>query len=101
MKKITGLHHITAMASNPQKNLYFYAGILGLRLVKKTINFDATDVYHLYYGDESGFSGDQLVTGETFISTYSLRAPQKLNVGLSVFAGKSGFFSADIEWVDY
>jgi glyoxalase family protein len=53
-KLITGLHHITAMASDPQKNVDFYAGILGLRMVKKTINFDAPDVYHLYYGNETG-----------------------------------------------
>jgi glyoxalase family protein len=54
---ITGLHHVTAMASDPQQNLDFYAGLLGLRLVKKTINFDAPDVYHLYYGDETGKAG--------------------------------------------
>lgn len=54
---ITGLHHVTAMTSDAQKNVDFYAGILGLRLVKKTINFDATDVYHLYYGDETGAPG--------------------------------------------
>lgn len=58
MKKlVTGLHHITALASDPQKNIDFYAGILGLRLVKKTINFDAPDVYHLYYGNEKGSPG--------------------------------------------
>ncbi len=54
---IKGLHHVTAMAANPQDNVNFYAGILGLRLVKKTINFDAPDVYHLYYGDETGTPG--------------------------------------------
>ncbi len=54
---VTGLHHVTAIASNGQKNLDFYGGILGLRLVKKTINFDAPDVYHLYYGNESGSPG--------------------------------------------
>jgi glyoxalase family protein len=54
---ITGLHHVTALASDPQKNLDFYAGILGLRLVKKTINFDAPEVYHLYYGNEKGSPG--------------------------------------------
>jgi glyoxalase family protein len=54
---ITGLHHVTAMARGPQENVNFYAGILGLRLVKKTINFDAPDVYHLYYGDEQGTPG--------------------------------------------
>lgn len=56
-KLITGIHHITALCSNPQKNLDFYAGILGLRLVKKTINFDAPDVYHFYYGNEQGSPG--------------------------------------------
>ena len=51
---ITGIHHVTALAGSPQKNLDFYAGILGLRLVKKTVNFDAPEVYHFYYGDETG-----------------------------------------------
>jgi glyoxalase family protein len=55
-KLVTGLHHVTAITSNAQANLDFYAGILGLRLVKKTINFDTPDVYHLYYGNESGSS---------------------------------------------
>lgn len=58
MKKlVTSLHHVTALASNAQATVDFYAGILGLRLVKKTINFDATDVYHLYYGNENGSPG--------------------------------------------
>lgn len=58
MKKlITGIHHITAITSDAQKNLDFYAGILGLRLVKKTVNFDSPDVYHLYYGDTVGTPG--------------------------------------------
>ena len=56
-KLVTGLHHITAMASDAQNNVEFYAGILGLRLLKKTINFDAPEVYHLYYGNESGTPG--------------------------------------------
>ncbi|MDR6726457.1 glyoxalase family protein [Paenibacillus amylolyticus] len=52
-----GIHHITAFAGDPQANVDFYAGILGLRLVKKTVNFDAPDVYHLYFGDEGGSPG--------------------------------------------
>jgi glyoxalase family protein len=56
-KKITGLHHVTALTSDPQQNVDFYSGILGLRLVKKTINFDAPDVYHFYYGNEKGDPG--------------------------------------------
>ncbi len=54
---INGIHHVTAMADDPQRNVDFYAGILGLRLVKKTINFDAPDVYHFYYGNEIGAPG--------------------------------------------
>lgn len=54
---INGLHHVTAIAADPQKNIDFYLGVLGLRMVKKTINFDAPNVYHLYYGDEAGSPG--------------------------------------------
>jgi glyoxalase family protein len=57
---ISGIHHVTAIAAGTRENLEFYTGILGLRLVKKTINFDAPDVYHLYYGDEAGHPGSIL-----------------------------------------
>lgn len=59
-KLITGIHHITALASDAQKNIDFYAGILGVRLVKKTVNFDASEVYHFYYGNETGTPGSIL-----------------------------------------
>lgn len=49
-----GLHHVTAIASDPQKNVDFYAQALGLRLIKQTVNFDAPHIWHLYYGDEAG-----------------------------------------------
>jgi glyoxalase family protein len=49
-----GLHHVTAIASEPQRNVDFYTQVLGLRLVKQTVNFDAPDTYHLYYGDQQG-----------------------------------------------
>jgi glyoxalase family protein len=49
-----GLHHVTAIASDPQKNVDFYTQALGLRLIKQTVNFDAPHIWHLYYGDESG-----------------------------------------------
>lgn len=52
-----GIHHITAFVRNAQENVDFYAGVLGLRLVKKTINFDAPEVYHLYFGDQQGSPG--------------------------------------------
>lgn len=57
---ITGIHHVTAVVNDAQKNIDFYAGILGLRLVKKTVNFDAPEVYHFYYGDEAGNPGSIL-----------------------------------------
>jgi glyoxalase family protein len=57
---ITGIHHVTAIASNAQDNLDFYAGILGMRLVKKTVNFDGPEIYHFYYGDEAGNPGSIL-----------------------------------------
>jgi len=49
-----GLHHVTAIASDPQRNLDFYTKVLGLRLVKQTVNFDAPHIWHLYYGDRYG-----------------------------------------------
>jgi catechol 2,3-dioxygenase-like lactoylglutathione lyase family enzyme len=58
--KIAGIHHITAIASNPQKNVDFYSGILGLRFLKKTVNFDDPYTYHLYYGDKRGNPGTAL-----------------------------------------
>ena len=57
MTSVLGIHHVTAIASDPQRNLDFYAGLLGLRLVKRTVNFDDPQTYHLYYGDEVGTPG--------------------------------------------
>ncbi|MFD2442670.1 ring-cleaving dioxygenase [Bacillus sp. CGMCC 1.16607] len=57
MQKSAGIHHITAMVNDAQRNIDFYSGVLGLRLVKKTINFDRPEVYHLYFGNESGQPG--------------------------------------------
>ncbi|MCB1033571.1 MAG: ring-cleaving dioxygenase [Acidobacteria bacterium] len=56
-ERIEGLHHVTALATDPQRNLDFYTEVLGLRLVKKTVNFDDPGTYHLYYGDEAGRPG--------------------------------------------
>ena len=57
---LEGVHHITAITADAPRNVDFYARLLGLRLVKKTVNFDAPDVYHLYYGDEEGRPGSIL-----------------------------------------
>jgi glyoxalase family protein len=58
--KLHGIHHITAITADAQANVDFYARLLGLRLVKKTVNFDLPDVYHLYFADEEGNPGSIL-----------------------------------------
>src|ERR687893_1682324 len=55
--QLAGLHHITMITGDAQRNVAFYADLLGLRFVKKTVNFDAPEAYHLYYGDEQGSPG--------------------------------------------
>ena len=59
---IRGLHHVTATVGDAQQDLDFYVGTLGLRLVKKTVNFDNHRVYHLYYGDRHGSPGTLMTT---------------------------------------
>jgi len=58
--QLEGLHHVTAITADAQRSVDFYAGLLGLLMVKKTVNFDQPDVYHLYYGDERGAPGSIL-----------------------------------------
>jgi glyoxalase family protein len=58
--KLEGMHHITMITGDAPKNVEFYADVLGLRLVKTTVNFDAPDAYHLYFGDEHGSPGSIL-----------------------------------------
>ncbi|HTJ79840.1 MAG TPA: ring-cleaving dioxygenase [Rariglobus sp.] len=85
----TGLHHITSIASDPQQNVDFYAGLLGLRLVKKTVNFDDPSAYHLYYGDETGTPGSIV----TFFYWPGLEARGRLGTGQNtaiVFSAPAG-----------
>src|SRR4051795_11861119 len=58
--KLEGMHHITMITGDAPGNVAFYADVLGLRLVKKTVNFDSPDAYHLYFGDEQGSPGSIL-----------------------------------------
>jgi len=58
--RLDGIHHVTAITADAQRNVDFYVGTLGLRLVKTTVNFDAPDMYHLYLGDETGRPGSIL-----------------------------------------
>ncbi len=54
---VLGIHHVTAITDDPQRNIDFYVGVLGLRFVKRTVNFDVPETYHLYYGDDTGQPG--------------------------------------------
>jgi glyoxalase family protein len=58
--KLEGIHHVTAITAEAQRNVDFYAGVLGLRLVKKSVNQDQTSVYHLFYADEEGYPGSDI-----------------------------------------
>ena len=58
--KLEGIHHVTAITADAQRNVDFYAGLLGLRLVKKSVNQDDTSVYHLFYADEEGLPGSDI-----------------------------------------
>ncbi len=58
--RLEGIHHITAITGDAQGNVDFYAGVLGLRMVKKTVNQDDPTVYHLFYADEKGSPGADL-----------------------------------------
>jgi|SRR5579872_687583 len=84
---IPGIHHVTAIAGDPQQNLDFYTGVLGLRLVKRTINFDDPGTYHFYYGNENGTPGTILTffpwpdaqqgrvgTGQTSLVSFAIPA---------------------------
>src|SRR3954454_1282919 len=58
--RLNGLHHLTMITGDAQANVDFHAGVLGLRLVKKAVNFDQPEAYHLYFGDEQGAPGSIL-----------------------------------------
>lgn len=90
---VTGLHHVTAIAGDPRENLEFYTRVLGLRLVKRSVNQDAPDTYHLFYADGEGRPGTDL----TFFPLPG-RAPARrgaghpVEVGYSVPEGALGFW---------
>jgi glyoxalase family protein len=88
LDQIKGLHHVTSMASDAQENNRFFTHKLGLRRVKKTVNFDAPDVYHLYYGDETGTPGS-VMTYFPFPNIGRRRAGAG-EVGATVFAVPEG-----------
>lgn len=88
MLKTTGIHHISSIVGHAQKNIDFYAGVLGLRLVKQTLNYDDKDTYHLYYGNHNASSGlvttfpwndaqeGELGGGQVSVASYGLNPTQ-------------------------
>jgi len=95
--RILGLHHITAIASSAKRNLDFYTKVLGLRLVKKTVNFDDPGTYHFYYGNETGTPGTIL----TFfpwegIGQGRTGAGMATDIGYSIPRGSSKFWKAHL-----
>src|ERR1051326_785413 len=98
MDGVNGLHHITAIAGPAQENLDFYAGILGMRLVKKSVNQDDPGTYHLFYADAEGHPGTDL----TFFP-WAQMAPSRdgyglsSEVSLSVPPGSLKFWSGRLE----
>ena len=90
---INGIHHITAIAGNAKRNYDFYTKVLGQRIVKKTVNFDDPETYHLYYGDKQGTPGTIL----TFFPWEGIgtgrRGPrQATEIGYSVPQGSLDFW---------
>ena len=88
LKEIQGLHHVTSMADDPNRNNTFFTQVLGLRRVKKTVNFDAPDIYHLYYGDEFGTPGSVM----TYFPFPGMARGRKGigEVGTTVFSAPNG-----------
>jgi glyoxalase family protein len=89
-----GIHHVTAIAGDPQENLDFYTGVLGLRLVKKSVNQDAPDTYHLFFADDEGRPGTDL----TFFPWPQMGPAvkgtgQAVEVGFSVPPGSLGYWA--------
>jgi glyoxalase family protein len=98
MSQVHGIHHVTAISGNAQENLDFYTGVLGLRLVKRSINQDAPDTYHLFYADAEGHPGTDL----TFFPWPNMPRGRKgiglaVEVGLAVPEGSLAFWAERLQ----
>ena len=93
MTAIAGLHHVTALCTDPQANLGFYTATLGQRLVKRTVNFDAPDTWHLYYGDRTGTPGT-VMTFFAFLDAGPGRAGDGMVSAVAYAASPAGFDAA-------
>ncbi|MDQ3674940.1 MAG: VOC family protein, partial [Gemmatimonadota bacterium] len=94
MSQITGLHHVTCIAGDAQENVDFYSGVLGMRLVKKSVNQDSPGTYHLFYADAVGHPGSDL----TFFPWPEMAVARagtglSMEVSLAIPAGTLEFWS--------
>jgi glyoxalase family protein len=93
-----GIHHVTAIATDPQTNYDFYAGVLGLRFVKKTVNFDDPGTYHFYFGDAAGRPGTIMTFFPWPLSRPGRRGTGQVTVtSFSVPADSLGFWTQHLE----
>ena len=90
-EKTQGIHHITAIVGEAQENTDFYAGVLGMRLVKKTVNFDDPGTYHLYFGNDEGSPGT-IMTFFPWGKAYQGKVGDG-QVGVTAFAVPEGAFA--------
>ena len=98
MQRVNGLHHITAISGPAQENLDFYAGVLGMRLVKRSVNQDDPGTYHLFYADAAGTPGSDL----TFFPWAQMAPPRlghglTIEVSLEIPSGSMAYWSARLE----
>src|SRR6185436_2483955 len=92
---IAGIHHVTALAGDPQRNVDFYTQVLGLRLVKRTVNFDDPGTYHLYYGDRLGSPGTILTFFPWPLARRGrLGAGQATTTSFAIPVGAAGFWTS-------
>ncbi|HVG06479.1 MAG TPA: ring-cleaving dioxygenase [Thermoanaerobaculia bacterium] len=101
MSPVHGIHHVTAISGDPQQNLEFYTGLLGLRLVKRSVNQDVPDTYHLFYADAEGHPGTDL----TFFPWPQMPQGRKgaglaVEVGFAVPEGSLAFWAERLETLD-
>jgi glyoxalase family protein len=120
--RLEGIHHVTAITADAQRNVDFYADLLGLRLVKKSVNQDQTSVYHLFYADETGDPGSDITffeypglprgragAGMVHRVVWRVTGPEALDfweqrltaAGTEVFRGEANLRFADFEGLDH
>src|SRR5690349_10511968 len=99
---LLGIHHVTAIVEDPQENIDFYTTVLGLRLVKQTVNFDDPYTYHLYYGDDQGQPGTIITFFPWPSGRHGSRGVGQISaIAFAVPAGALPFWQARLEQIGF